>query len=238
MLQADWKDKLARQLLPIMKKNGPAVFLQVARGLLNDRSLANEDERLINGEVCELVAWALIQEFLERSKIKGSVYHSVVLKNLQQPDNPFRTEADLVLVTPCFMLTAECKSYFGHIEVVDKGTLVHAGHKTNVYSQSKLHWEALRLYAQQFLLSKDRNLESAKVFANIFIFSNGDIEDKRGSNSKYISIDTASTIVTTCERYTKKFRSTIYDYSRACRIIESCANSKALHEQHRKYLGY
>ena len=238
MAKGNWRDTLDRKLLNILKRDGMAAFLQTATAMLSvDPGGDNQLKAQFVGEVCEVVFWGLTKKYLDAKGVEAKIYHSVVLKDLNNPKSDFRTECDFVLVSPSFMLTTECKSFGGGIRVSGDCTLVHRGKEADVYRQSKLHYDKLNLYAQQLLLPSAR--VAPPVFADVFVFSNSEIKDERSQTAKQkIRIHTSSSLFDYYDRLFSAYNNRVYDYERACKIFKVCSASKALHSQHGDYVGY
>ena len=239
MAKGNWRDTLDRKLMTILKRDGTQAFLETAVAMLNvDPKGDGMLKAQFVGEVCEIVLWGLTKKYIAAKQCEAQIYHSVVLKDLRNPKSDFRTECDFVLVTPCFWLTSECKSFSGSIEVVHECTLNHRGKSSDVYKQSKLHHSKLQLYGQQLLLPSAK-IPAPPVFANVFVFSNAPIVDKRSTEDKRkLSIATTSTIFDYYDRLFAAYRKPVFDYERACKIMKVCSASKALHAQHGEYVGY
>lgn len=239
MAKGNWRDSLDRKLLNVLKRDGIEQFLSVAVASLSvDPGGDGKFKAQFVGEVCEVVFWGLTKEYLRATQRKAEVFHSVVLKDLRNPKSDFRTECDFVLVSPSFILTTECKSYAGGIEVQDKCTLVHKGQRTDVYAQSKLHYDKLYLYAQQLALPM-KGVAKLPVASNVFCFSNSGITDVRNVRAKdAIRVLTSGTLLTYYDDIFANIHTPLIDYERACKIFKVCSASKMLHAQHQEYLGY
>lgn len=239
MAKGNWRDSLDRKLLGILKRDGLDAFLQVAVSSLSvDPGGDGQFKAQFVGEICEVVFWGLTKEYLRVSKRKAEVFHSVVLKDLRNPKSDFRTECDFVLVSPAFIVTTECKSYAGGIEVQDKCTLVHKGQHSDVYRQSKLHYDKLYLYAQQLALPM-QGVAALPVAANVFCFSNSGIKDMRGVKERdAIKVLTSGTLLSYYDDIFRNVHTPLFDYERACKIFRTCSASKMLHAQHQDYVGY
>lgn len=239
MAKGNWRDTLDTKLLDVLEKHGTDAFLNLSLDMLKvDHKGDREFRAQVNGEVCEVVIVGLSQQYIKLSGVKARVYHSVVLKDLRNLQGEFRTELDFVMVTPHFLLTSECKSYYGDISVTGNCTLSHAGQETDVYRQSKLHHSNLLEYSKQLVLPKV-GVPRPPVFANAFVFSNGNINDKRPPEQRrLLRILTTSSLIDYYEAMFKRYQTNVFDYERACRIFEKCAGSVSLHSQHKKYLGY
>lgn len=239
MAKGDWRDQLGKKLFGVLDTYGTDKFLEVSCEMLGAQPKGGKGVKgLLNGEVCELVIIGLTQQYIKLAEVRAKAYHSVVLKDLKNIKGDFRTELDFVLVTPYFLLTSECKSYYGDIQVTGNCTLSHAGRDTDVYKQSKLHHKNLMEYSKQLMLP-GKGVPTPPVYANAFVFSNGNIKDLRTpEQKKTLRILTTSSLVSYYEAMFKKFKTSVFDYERACRIFEKCANSEKLHQEHKDFLGY
>lgn len=239
MAKGNWRDTLDRKLLNILKKDGVEAFLQTAVAMLGvDPKGDNKLKAQFVGEVCEIVYWGLTQKYLEATGRKAKLFHSVVLKDLHNTKSDFRTECDFVLCAPEFFMTTECKSYAGSIEITKAGTLKHRGNESDVYRQSKLHYDKLCLYAEQLILPR-AGVSRPPVNGNVFLFSNAKVTDLRSpADRSKISILTASTWFNYLDRVFQNYLKPVYDYERACKVFKACSASKALHAQHGEYVGY
>lgn len=239
MAKGNWRDDLDRKLLGILKSKGVSAFLETAKALLAVDHKG--DPRLkahFVGEVCECVMWGLTKKYIEITGVEAKLFHSVVLKDLNNPKSEFCTELDFVLLTPSFMLTTECKSYSGDLAIKDKCTLCHRGQEMDVWRQSKLHYDKLVLYAQQ-LVAPGLGLITVPVFANVFVFSNAEVTDLRNAeNRRTISVLTSTGLIDYYDAMFKRYSCPVFDYEHACRILGTCSRSKKLHAQHGSYLGY
>ena len=168
----------------------------------------------------------------------AKAYHSVVLKDLSNPYSDFRTELDFVLVTPSFILTTECKSYSGNLVITGDGVFTHRGKSTDVYQQNVLHHKYLLKYAVQLIIPGPGS-PTVPVFANAFVFSNADIVDKRPAMSaKKMRIHTTSTLIDFYEQMFERYTHPVFNYQKACKVFHAGSQSKALHAEHARFLGY
>jgi len=237
--KGNWRDNLDNTLLSVLQEKGVDAFLKVGVDFLNvnpkgDTKLKSQ----VAGEVCEVVLIGLSMEFARLSGYKMRTYHSVVLKDLRNPKGDFRTELDFVMVTPYFMLTTECKSYYGEVVIRDKCVLEHAGYSMDVWKQSKLHHTHLMQYGQQ-LVKPGLALPRPPIFANAFVFSNSRLSDERSiEGKKMLKVLTTSSVVQYYEAMFAKYRTPVFDFDRACSVISKCASSVKLHAEHKRFLGY
>lgn len=239
LAKGNWRDTLDRKLLNTLKRDGVAKFLDLATSMLSVNAEGDPKMKAqFVGEVCECVFWGLTKKYLELSGKEAQVHHSVVLKDLRNPKSDFRTELDFVLVAPGFLLTTECKSYAGSIVVKDKCTFERERGEQDIWKQSLLHHDKLRLYAMQ-LVKPGLALPKPPVFANAFLFSNGAVFDRRTqANKEALTVLTTGSLFDYYDALFRRYRSVVYDYERACKIFKLCSASKKLHAQHGEYVGY
>lgn len=236
-MASDWQKKLDNKLFSVLQNRGIEEFLQLGVLMLNidprgDKKLRGQ----VSGEVCEVMLVGITQRYAEVTKVPMRVFHSVVLKDLTNLHGDFRTELDAVIVTPYFILTSECKSYYGEVVVSDKCTLSHCGSSTDVWRQSRLHHRSLVQYSQQFVKTPVGNIP---VFANAFVFSNAVLRDERvGADKLALRVLTTRNVVPYYDAMFKRYKTPVFDYNRACKIFQACADSNKLHAEHKKFLGY
>lgn len=238
-MKGSWVDELNEKLLGILKNEGVEKFLAVSKAMLAvDARQSPSMKAQFVGQVCETVLFGLTQEYIKLRNVKAACYASTVLKDLQDMQSSFRTELDFILCSPSFLLTTECKSYAGPVEIVGQGEFKHRGKSNNVYSQSLLHYKKLNLYAEQVSLP-NLGLGRLPVFANAFIFSNSTVKDSRPDQCKSsLSVLTVSSLFGYYDRLFAKYKREVYDYQKACRVFTACSASKELHRQHKEFLGY
>lgn len=239
MVAEDVKVAVRDRLHRAYQIGGLDCFLSTATRMLGVNTHGNlEIKAQVVGEVCEQVLCQLTDVFIETAGVQARYYKSVILKDLYDPFGSFRTELDFVLVTPSFILTTECKSYSGDIEIHAPCKIVGADKEADVWKQSKLHFDKLYAYAEEVALPH-LGLPKLPVFANAFVFSNASISDKRLKEQQAkLRVLTASTLIQYYKALFMKYRRKVYDFERLCRIMEFAANSKKLHAQHKEYLGY
>lgn len=239
MAKGNWRDDLQRDLKRIMKEKGPAEFLDVASAMLDVKAGTNgEFKAQFVGQVCETVLLCLTQKYLEETGREGVAFPSAVLKDPRDLKNSTPTELDFVLVTPGFFLTTECKSFAREINIVAPCTFVRQDFKADIYGQSKLHYDRLRLYGEQLMLP-GKAMPKPPVFANAFVFSNAVVNDRRtAEDRKKLTVLTTSTLFDYYDRAFAKYSTEVFDYERAKKVIGTLSRSRKLHQQHRDHLGY
>lgn len=231
--------KLDRKLIAVYDKYGVKTFVDVCAEMLNIKD--NEDwekKKKVNGEVCELVVRVLTEHYLKEKGLDGCVFHSVVLKNKKNPKSDFRTELDFTLLTPYFCATAECKSFSGQIVVTDKCTLTRGDLVADVYRQSSVHTSALKPYLEDYVLP-DAGVSTPPLAQFCFLYSNGELSDKRTVYAKgELPIITIKNLFRYYDTLFKGYRKEVYDVKKAAKKLQAMADSRVLHTQHAKYLGY
>ena len=239
MAKGNWRDDLQRDLKRIMKDKGPAAFLDVALAMLDVKAGSNgEFKAQFVGQVCETVLLCLTQKYLEDTGHEGVAFPSAVLKDPRDLKNSTPTELDFVLVTPGFLLTTECKSFAREIVIEAPCTFVRDNLRADIYGQSKLHHDRLRLYGEQLMLP-GKGIAKPPVFANAFVFSKAVVKDKRSiEDRKKLAVLTVSTLFDYYDKAFEKYSTEVFDYERAKKVIGTLSRSRKLHEQHRDHLGY
>ena len=239
MSRSDRRTQLAEKMFFILEDKGLRAFVKTANAALAVNAYGdNEDKAKFVGEVCEIVLLGLTQYYIKKNKLKALPLQSVVLKNLEKLDSPFRTELDFVLVTPAFILTTECKSYRGKLSIGGEGIMVTRNRDVNLWSQSLTHVAHLRKYARHFVIPK-RGVTSIPVVANVFLFSDSKVDDFRTRDKQQqLPIVTISTLFAYYDHLSASIKREVFDYEKACRVLQKCADSEKLHQQHAHFLGY
>lgn len=229
------KNSLKDSLLQIYRERGLKVFLEVTSNLLDIADNKNyEKKRRSNGLVCEVVLCVLSNHYIKHKKIKGSIFHSMILQDINKEDSKFRTELDFTLLTPGLCLTGECKSYSGDVRVVGKGTLIRGKSEVDVSKQSVLHAKVLREY-----LVKCSRLESPPFGIFGFIYSNGRLYDERLLKDKIrLPMLTVSTLFDYYDDVLQRYSKGVYPYEKTKDLFRAFTKSEKLHKEHRDFLGY
>lgn len=231
--------KFEKMLVDCYESKGLKAFLQVSEEMLRLYDADNGDKKQhVNGALCEVVLKILTLDYLKRKKYVGSVYHSVVLSDPEKPKSQFRTELDFVLFTPCFVLTAECKSFSGNLRIHDKCTVSSERVTADVYRQSLLHGEVLKKHMNRFLTPGIRT-KVAPCGLFCFLYSRGIMNDERAASLKRsFPVLSAKTLYSYYDSIFTAFRQSVYNFDSGCRFFLKSQNSKTLHQAHRDYLGY
>lgn len=236
-----WRDLLYRELKHILDEKGATEFFRYSKSLLNV-SVGSQSEAkskgLLVGELAECVLSIMVDDYIRSTGWSATGYHSLVLKDLGNLKSDFRTELDYTIVSPELMLTIECKSYKGAVQVTDKCTFTHGGKSSDLYKQSALHHRHLVKYAEQ-LARPNSGLARPPVFACAFLFSDSTLEDKRTKvDRSALTVLTAGTLYRYLDAVRAKFAKPVFDYQRACKIFGTVEQSEQLHKQHASFVGY
>lgn len=231
--------KLDKRMIDVYEKHGLNMFINVCAEMLNIKDREDwEKKKRVNGEVCELVLRVLTEDYLKTRNIEGYVFHSMVLKNLRNPKSEFRTELDFTLLTPCFCLTGECKSFAGNITVTDRCTLNRDNLTADVARQTGVHLNALRPYLQEYVKA-DVGIPQPPVFPFCFLYSNGNLADRRNSTARSeLPVLTITSLFKYYDTMFGRYRKEVYNVKAAAKKFQALADSRVLHIQHAHYLGY
>ncbi len=231
--------KLDKRLIEVYETRGLNMFIDVCSEMLNIKDRADwEKKKRVNGEVCELVLRVMTEDYLARKGLEGYVFHSVVLKNLRNPKSEFRTELDFTLLTPCFCLTGECKSFSGQIVITGNCTLQRDSLVADVDRQSTVHLNALRPYLQEYMKA-GLGVPEPPVAPFCFLYSNGALADRRTPQAKRaLPVLTIGTLFRYYDALFSKCQREVYDVKKAAKKFQALADSRILHIQHANYLGY
>jgi Nuclease-related domain. len=118
VITINYKDSTNEVLLDYYKENGFQKTVDVAKSMYNV-NLKNAKKNFktdMNGEVCETVLEIGILEFMKRYPKACEHWvlkKGLIIKDIEDPNNGFMTEIDLVLATPQMIYLFECKSYTG-----------------------------------------------------------------------------------------------------------------------------
>lgn len=238
-MKGNWRDEFDQKMLGVLRAHGVTAFLQTATSLLNVNASGATDVRAqMVGELCEVVLQGLTEQYFKDRKVEGKFYHSVVLPDLGNMKSSYRTELDAVIATPYFILTTECKSYKGSISLRGKGSIVRNGSTMDVYKQSLGHHKALVKFGEQLVIP-GTGIAKPPIFANGFIFSNGEISDDRSSSDQgAFTFLTLSSLYRYYDEMYRRYTSRVFDMEKMHKVFTVCSESVALHAEHKSYLGY
>lgn len=236
MLKTKWESDLEFKLISIYKSCGIHRFLKVCSDLIFLKS-GDDKKKEVNGAVCEIVLLVATYDYLKLNNLKGKVFHSLILKNLKNPSDKFRTELDFVLVTPYFCTTGECKSYFGEISILNEGLLLSNNRKTDVAHQSSMHLKYLKQYIRELSVNKNETDYPAEMFC--FLYSNGLIKDKRDCKyQELLPVITVANLYSYYNHLFSKYKRKVFDYEAVCKYFKVFSSSAILYDDHRSYLNY
>ena len=230
---------LDEKLIAVYREHGVRVFLDVCSKMLDIKDSHNvEKKKTSNGEVCEVVLRVLTMDYLKKKHITGEVFHSMILGDLSNPGSDFKTELDLTVLTPTVCVTAECKSFSGDITVVDDCTLIRRDMRADVARQSKLHGKCLQQQLKRFVLPS-AGIAAPPFGLFCFVYCNGTIQDRRTLRAKAaIPVLTISNLYTYYNKLFSQFKKVVYNYDKSAAAFRAYSTSRALHEAHRRFLGY
>lgn len=231
--------KLDKRLIEVYNQRGLTTFVDVCSEMLNIRDKADwEKKKKVNGEVCEVVLRVLTEHYLSKRGISGYVFHSLVLGNPNKPSSDFRTELDFTLVTSQLCLTGECKSFVGHITVTGECTLQRDNLTADVGRQSRVHLSALKDYLPKFV-KPNAGITELPLAPFCFLYSNGELEDRRARHAtSALPVLTIQSLFKYYDAMFSRYRGEVYDVEKAAKTFQAMADSRILHIQHARYLGY
>lgn len=184
------KSKLRYKLIELYESKGYEHVVATAFDMLKSR-LHKDDEKFrieLHGEISEVILEISIIKYLKDNNITDyRLSKGLILKDTSSNGNKeFSTECDLTLFTTQSIITFECKSYSGNVELKGLGTVYREGKKyRDVWAQNKLHKETLFNNfhsAYKGLPSmRDNNPGIKTVF---FSMANGKLVDSRSDKSK------------------------------------------------------
>lgn len=236
MAQSDLEKKLSA----VYNRKGLGPFLDACREVVTTSMFKGEQvSPQDRGDVCELVLQRVTQTYLSVKKVKGAYYRSVVLRDLKHPHGDRVLELDGILVTPGFILSAECKSYRGNMELRGKGDLCgNDGRHVDLYGQSVAHKSALDLYGRELCIAKDVGPRLPIYYCG-FLYALSKVVDNRDQSARRgFAILTQSDIMRVYDNLFKTYSTTVFDYNRACTVFGKCSRSRNLHADHAAYVGY
>lgn len=233
-----------KKLIEVYDTRGIEMFLRVCSSMLNIKDSEDFQKKMrVNGEVCEVLIRVLTEHYLVQNRIKGKVFHSLVLNNKAHPENPFRTELDFTLLTPYFCITAECKSFVGTVTATGDGLLTRTAPRlktltADVSKQTGVHTRALMPYLKDYVYP-NTGLAVPPLYPIVFMFSNGMLNDSRTRAAKNaLPILTATGLFQYYDLVRKSCTKEVYDVKKASKTFQAMADSRILHIQHANYLGY
>lgn len=233
-----------KKLIAVYDKYGLNKFLDVSASLLNIKDTANGPKKgRVNGELCEVVLRVMTEHYLRERKIKGQVFHSLVLANKEYQRSDFRTELDFTLLTPFVCITAECKSFSGELTATDKCLLTRdpgrlKGLSADVARQTNIHTTTLLPYLQEYVRG-GAQVSRPPLYPFCFLYSNGALNDTRDKSARSaLPILNIMTLFKYYDMIFKKCTREVYNVQKAAKVFQRMADSEILHIQHANYLGY
>lgn len=238
MAKSGGESALEERLVQIYKERGIRTFLDVCSSMLNIKDKQDfEKKKKMNGAVCEVVLYVATMHYLKVKRVRGDIFHSVVLTDLDNVKSRFRTELDFVLMTPYFCISGECKSLIGNIVVSGDCLLSRGDFSTDVGKQSILHGKVLRKYLAKYTLPTVKTIPPFGLFC--FLYSNGKVQDTRTNTAKQkIPLLTISSLYSYYDQLFNGFTKEVFDYDRACKEFQEFSSSAKLYKEHRDFLGY
>lgn len=134
----------------------------------------------LNGEICETTLEIGILEFMKRYPDVCQDWvlkKGLIIKDINDPNNGFMTELDVVLATPQMIYLFECKSYTGKKVLTERCTITTPSRTFDVYSQNFLHAKTFLGQFTPYRCNKDEKIFPIQLV--LFSMSKGEIEDKR-----------------------------------------------------------
>lgn len=202
-----YSERINEYLKVVYEKYGMNKMCKVAKIMLvSKRNKSNKDFRnTVHGEICETVLECAIVDFMSRHPKETKEWRlekGMVLKDLQNPDSPFKTEIDVTLFTPFKILTFECKCYGGDKIIEKECTVVRKGlPNADIYKQHKLHYKTINSNFKNFRLINEKTAQYSPMQIGFFDFSTGTIRDNRDSEWKkvmpLVSYDTIDEVLET-----------------------------------------
>lgn len=180
-----YKSATHDKILSVYKQYGLKSVLKSANDILHS-SLYHDDVKFrteLQGELCETVLEIIVTDAIAKESYAKDWFFckGTVLKDRYNLHNDFFTEIDFILFTAGCLYLFECKSYTGDKVLTGKGLLQSSsGRSFDVYKQSVLHKQVIEGWVNDFAL-RDR---SPRIQMCMFLFSNGEVQDKRDTVSK------------------------------------------------------
>lgn len=217
-------------LYEVYKKHGIEYFLEICEGILKSSNGKPQDR----GLTCEIVLKCITEEYIKFRHTNMKLYSSLILRDFEGNPN-FRTELDLVVLTPSVCFAFECKSYRGDLELYGDGILKSNTVTHDLLRQSKLHCNCLRQYLRKYRVPS--HVQNNPIAMAGFLYSCGTILDSRSQQSKLqMPVLTLDNIFQYYDRVLSKYTAKVFDVGRLDIIFQECT-TKDEREAHRKYLG-
>lgn len=187
MITISYKDSTNEVLLNYYHENGFNKTIAVAKSMynINLKKAKKNFKTDVNGEVCETVLEIGILEFMKRypkACKEWVLKKGLIVKDIDDPNNGFLTEIDLVLATPQMIYLFECKSYTGKKVLTNECTITTPSRSFNVYKQNFLHAKTFLAQFTPYRCNKDS--EVFPIQLALFSLAKGEIVDSRSDKNK------------------------------------------------------
>lgn len=209
-----YKEVTHSKILELYQNKGLKYAVNVAFSMLRTGKFKSDMQFAfdLHGEICESVLEIMVLDYCKRfpSLTKQWSYSKgLILKNRMCVGREFSTEIDFTLCTPQCIYIFECKSYSGEKDLVGNGLLTRKADvnrgikelKCNVFKQSRIHYDTLSAWVNDFVLAGAEPL----IQMCMFDFSIGSLKDNRSRAAKitlpYVTIQNLYNIIDTtgCE---------------------------------------
>lgn len=231
-------DKLELKLREVYTKDRQLCY-ETCRSLLNIKDPSRK-KAIINGNVCEILLSIMTEDYISSHPQLATSYatRGLIVNDPNNSDSNFCTELDYVLWTPHLVILFECKSYAGSKVVTEDFTLTTPHRSVNVFEQNALHTKTLFPHIQ---FCKTRGSNTSNMMMASFIFSNGDITDKRSVQAKSrMPLITQDNLYKVYDRVLlKPSNPNIWDIGKLHKFTDPLvANEEVLRKKHASFLGY
>ena len=187
MLTISYKDNTNEILLDYYYENGFDKAVAVAKSMydINLKKAKKSFKTDVNGEVCETVLEFGILEFMRKYPKACQDWvlkKGLIVKDINDPNNGFMTEIDLVLATPQMIYLFECKSYTGKKVLTNECTITTPTRSFDVYKQNFLHAKTFLAQFTPYRCNKDSEIFPIQLV--LFSLAKGEIVDSRSAQNK------------------------------------------------------
>ena len=188
-MKIDYKTGTNKILLDYYEKNGFIKTVKTAKAMyeINLKKAKPGFKTDLCGEVCETVLEIGIMEFMRKYPeiCKDWILKKgIIVKDIDNPNNGFLTEIDLVLATPQIIYIFECKSYAGEKILTDVCTIRTEKRSFDVYKQNLLH---AKVFLKQFAPYRaNKTIKKFPLQLVLFSLSKGSITDERNEVNKLL----------------------------------------------------
>lgn len=188
-MSVDYKTETNKILLDYYEKNGFVKTVKTAKAMykVNLKTAKPDFKTDLCGEICETILEIGIIEFMKKYPEicrDWVIKKGLIVKDIENPNNGFLTEIDLVLATPQMIYIFECKSYTGEKILTDICTIKTKNRSFDVYKQNLMH---ARVFLKQFDPYRvNKAVKKLPLQLALFSLSKGSITDKRNDTSKML----------------------------------------------------